>query len=223
MKRSWPPSIHRQPDVIVDFELTNGCFFLGITNIGSQPAHSITTSFEPMFHGLGGGRSIPSLGLFDNIGFLPPGKTIRTFIDVADSYLAREEPVVIQTEVSFQDIEGRAFRNRASHDLEIYRDLPQIEFDKPTEAQPSSVAVPGRPWGSLGQPSSVDPPSDGPSKSASFVLYEDQGGQYRWRLVHQNGNIIADSGEGYTSKQRAKQGIASVQQNASEAAIEDHT
>jgi uncharacterized protein YegP (UPF0339 family) len=56
---------------------------------------------------------------------------------------------------------------------------------------------------------------------ATFELYEDNAGQYRWRLRHENGNIIADSGEGYASKQKAKQGIESVKQNAPEAGVEE--
>jgi uncharacterized protein YegP (UPF0339 family) len=57
--------------------------------------------------------------------------------------------------------------------------------------------------------------------TATFELYEDNAGQYRWRLRHENGNIIADSGEGYASKQKAKQGIESVKQNAPEASVEE--
>jgi hypothetical protein len=57
--------------------------------------------------------------------------------------------------------------------------------------------------------------------AATFELYEDGAGQYRWRLRHSNGNIIADSGEGYASKQKAKQGIESVQTNAPEADVEE--
>ncbi|QSG05691.1 HVO_2922 family protein [Halapricum desulfuricans] len=49
---------------------------------------------------------------------------------------------------------------------------------------------------------------------ATFELYEDRGGQWRWRLVHDNGNVIADSGEGYASKQKARQGLDSVKRNA---------
>ena len=49
---------------------------------------------------------------------------------------------------------------------------------------------------------------------AEFELYEDEGGQYRWRLVHDNGNVIADGGEGYSSKQNARKGIESVKRNA---------
>lgn len=50
--------------------------------------------------------------------------------------------------------------------------------------------------------------------SATFELYEDTAGQWRWRLVHRNGNIIADSGEGYASRQKCEQGLNSVKQNA---------
>ncbi|MFB6188929.1 MAG: HVO_2922 family protein [Halapricum sp.] len=56
---------------------------------------------------------------------------------------------------------------------------------------------------------------------ATFELYEDESGEYRWRLVHDNGNIIADGGEGYATKQKARQGIQSVKNNAAEAEIEE--
>jgi uncharacterized protein YegP (UPF0339 family) len=56
--------------------------------------------------------------------------------------------------------------------------------------------------------------------SATFEVYEDVEGKYRWRLRHDNGNIIADSGEGYASVQKAKQGIESVKSNAPDASIE---
>ena len=54
---------------------------------------------------------------------------------------------------------------------------------------------------------------------ATFEVYVDEADQWRWRLVHDNGNIIADSGEGYASKQKAKQGIDSVRDNAPEAPV----
>ena len=34
---------------------------------------------------------------------------------------------------------------------------------------------------------------------ATFEVYEDDGGKWRWRMIHRNGNIIADSAEGYSS------------------------
>jgi len=54
---------------------------------------------------------------------------------------------------------------------------------------------------------------------ATFEVYEDQAGQWRWRLVHRNGNIIADSGEGYASRQKCTQGLNSVKKNAPDADV----
>lgn len=55
---------------------------------------------------------------------------------------------------------------------------------------------------------------------ATFELYVDAADEWRWRLRHRNGNIIADSGEGYTTKANARKGIQSVKQNAPGANIE---
>jgi len=49
---------------------------------------------------------------------------------------------------------------------------------------------------------------------ATFELYEDKGGKYRWRLRHRNSNIIADSAQGYTRRTNAQNGIESVRRNA---------
>jgi len=61
----------------------------------------------------------------------------------------------------------------------------------------------------------------GRMSDATFEVYEDDAGDYRWRLVHDNGNVIADSGEGYASKQKAKQGLRSVKENAPDAGVEE--
>ncbi|MFC6735025.1 YegP family protein [Halolamina salina] len=49
---------------------------------------------------------------------------------------------------------------------------------------------------------------------ARFELYEDNGGEFRWRLRHRNGNIVATSGEGYTRRHNAQKGLESVRRNA---------
>lgn len=59
--------------------------------------------------------------------------------------------------------------------------------------------------------------------AATFELYEDKKGEFRWKLVHQNGNIIADSAEGYENKSGAINGINSVKENAPTAPIVDKT
>lgn len=57
--------------------------------------------------------------------------------------------------------------------------------------------------------------ADGPSGSlATFEVYRDRADEWRWRLLHDNGNIIADSGEGYARRDTAVNGLRSVQHNA---------
>ena len=56
---------------------------------------------------------------------------------------------------------------------------------------------------------------------ATFELYEDKAGEYRWRLVHDNGNIIADSGEGYSSKSNAEDAIERVRGYAPDSHVLD--
>lgn len=53
-----------------------------------------------------------------------------------------------------------------------------------------------------------------------YELYEDAQGDWRWRLRHANGNVIADSGQGYASKQKAEEGIESVRNNADAPVVE---
>ena len=39
--------------------------------------------------------------------------------------------------------------------------------------------------------------------SYALTVYQDASREWRWRIVHKNGNIIADSGEGYATHSSA--------------------
>ena len=56
-----------------------------------------------------------------------------------------------------------------------------------------------------------------------FQLYKDRKGEYRWHLRARNGEIIADSNEGYSSEASCKHGIDLVKQQAANAEVEDQT
>jgi len=58
---------------------------------------------------------------------------------------------------------------------------------------------------------------------SKFQLYKDRKGEYRWRLRARNGEIIADSNEGYSRKASCKHGIDLVEQQAANAEVEDQT
>ncbi len=55
-----------------------------------------------------------------------------------------------------------------------------------------------------------------------FELYKDKAGKFRFRLKSSNGQVIA-TGEAYESRASAMKGIASVQKNAPDAAVDDQT
>lgn len=55
-----------------------------------------------------------------------------------------------------------------------------------------------------------------------FELYRDAGAEWRWRLRHQNGQVLAESGEGYKRREDCEHGIALVKQST-QATIVDMT
>ncbi|WP_436924245.1 DUF1508 domain-containing protein [Halosimplex amylolyticum] len=56
---------------------------------------------------------------------------------------------------------------------------------------------------------------------AAFEIYEDRGGEHRWRLRHRNGNILMDSGQGYADRSGARDGVESVKRNAPNADLDE--
>jgi len=55
---------------------------------------------------------------------------------------------------------------------------------------------------------------------AAFEVYEDAAGEYRWRLVHRNGRILGDSGEGYATRSNARRAVETVVETAEKAAVD---
>ncbi|ARS27816.1 YegP family protein [Sphingomonas sp. KC8] len=54
-----------------------------------------------------------------------------------------------------------------------------------------------------------------------FTLYKDKAGEYRWRLVHNNGNILATASEGYASRASALKCIENVKASASAEVVDE--
>ncbi len=53
--------------------------------------------------------------------------------------------------------------------------------------------------------------------AATFDVYEDTAGEYRWRLTAENNNIIADGGEGYATRSNALRAVDRITEVAPEA------
>jgi uncharacterized protein YegP (UPF0339 family) len=57
--------------------------------------------------------------------------------------------------------------------------------------------------------------------AATFELYKDKSGQFRWRLRMQNSKVIASSGEGYKEKDSAMKAIESVKRVVADAPVKE--
>lgn len=55
-----------------------------------------------------------------------------------------------------------------------------------------------------------------------FEIYKDNAGEFRWRFKAKNGETIAISSEGYTSKQNCQYSVALVQ-DSKDAVVDDLT
>lgn len=53
-----------------------------------------------------------------------------------------------------------------------------------------------------------------------FELYRDASGHWRWRLRVQNGNIVADSAEGYARREDCEHGITLVKGSRDAATVD---
>lgn len=58
-------------------------------------------------------------------------------------------------------------------------------------------------------------------RKCKFELYEDASRSWRWRLRDTNGKIVADSAEGYSSREAAEAGIRNVRDCAADADVGD--
>ena len=56
---------------------------------------------------------------------------------------------------------------------------------------------------------------------ATFEVYKDHSGEYRWRLRTQNTQVIATSGDGYKEKRSCLDAIESVKRNAADAPVKE--
>jgi len=56
---------------------------------------------------------------------------------------------------------------------------------------------------------------------ATFEVYKDKGGEFRWRLRAANSQIIATSGEGYKEKRSCLSAVESVKRDAPLAPIHE--
>ena len=117
----------RRPEVIIDFHVERGLLFVVLKNIGAASAYDVITRFDQRFRGLGGQKDMTGMALFRRVEFLPPGKQFLQFVDPVNAFFSRREPLRLKATVKYRDRDGARFEDEMPHDLQIYRDLGDIE------------------------------------------------------------------------------------------------
>ncbi|MWG33675.1 HVO_2922 family protein [Halomarina oriensis] len=138
-----------------------------------------------------------------------PVATLTVSVDDATLSVTTSESKPVGTELLGPDVAGELRLRVDTHRTSTDRPDTDRQTDPPEGHEPTAD-------------DSVRADSGAPetASSARFEVYEDRAGEYRWRLVHDNGNLIADSGEGYATWQGAENGLRSVKANAPNASVE---
>jgi len=135
--RSKSPSDAPRPDVIVDFHCDQGLLFISLKNIGERSAYSVSTVFDKPLLGLSGQKCISDLQLFHCVEFVPPGKQFSQLVDPLSTWFQQERPSRYTITITYSDRDGKQFRERIIHNLDIYKDLGYISFSGGNHGQPA--------------------------------------------------------------------------------------
>jgi uncharacterized protein YegP (UPF0339 family) len=65
----------------------------------------------------------------------------------------------------------------------------------------------------------ADTPAPERKPKATFEVYQDKGGEYRWRLRAQNTKVLATSSDGYKEKRSCIAAIESVKRDVADAPV----
>lgn len=113
--------------MVLDVDYSGGAFTLVLGNIGRAPAFHPRVEFSRKLVGSGGEVVISELPIWQRLGLLPPGKSIRVFLDAAGLVFRRKGSRRFKATVTYRDDAGHSYRHTYDHDLDAYLGMPQIE------------------------------------------------------------------------------------------------
>jgi hypothetical protein len=123
-----PAGDDRRPEIIIDFHVERGWLFVVLKNIGPSSAYRVITRFDQPFRGLGGQKVITEMALFRGVEFVPPGKQFLQLVDSVSAYFSRQEPLRLTATVTYANRDGQQFEDVMPHDLQVYRDLGDVDM-----------------------------------------------------------------------------------------------
>jgi hypothetical protein len=111
--------------VVVDVVFENGLLHVELANLSDRPALNVACRFDPPLVDLQG-RYLAKLPLFLRVEFLGPRRQIRTLLDSAAAYFARDGATRVTVVTEYERPEEAKRSTTVTHDLEIYRDLAYL-------------------------------------------------------------------------------------------------
>ena len=119
----------RGADVLLDVDYRHGAFELVLANIGPSPAFDVRVTFSRLLMGVGGRQEISALPIFERLAMLRPGNEIRIFLDSAAGVFRWRGSRVFTATVTWRDEHDGQQRAKFRHDLDAFRDLPEIVIE----------------------------------------------------------------------------------------------
>lgn len=135
-------------------------------------------------------------------------------VDAEDGPVAVDVPTDLTFEVELEEAD-----REVELEVELEWDADETDGAAIRELDPDAESATDLvdPVGPASDPAA---PTDESGSKARFELFRDAADEWRWRLRHRNGNVIADGGEGYDRKAGAINGLESVKSNAPLAVID---
>ncbi|WP_049922469.1 amphi-Trp domain-containing protein [Halopiger djelfimassiliensis] len=174
------------------------------------------------------GRPIRMRGDDRSVRIVLPDRVVAEFeveTAVADDPEDAPPAAELELELEWNDADGSSVQiTERGADTDAGASGESAEVVEPS-ADPATAAmplegVPGPSGSAAGDAAATGSEPSKPERTSRFEIYRDRADEWRWRLVHWNGNIIADSGEGYASRHNAKRAARSVMRSAPTASIE---
>jgi hypothetical protein len=121
----------RSAEVVLDLDIDieQNRAELVLENCGDAVATDVRVTFSRALPGLGGSTDIARLAVFQKLGVLRPGRSLRVFWDAASAILARDGGTSFVATVSWSERSRPVQRVEYHHEPAIYRCLPTVRAD----------------------------------------------------------------------------------------------
>ncbi len=108
------------PEMVIDFEVDEDSLYMVIANVGQSSAHRISVRCNKEIQDFRG-RQVTEMPLLRRLGFMPPGKKIRLFVNKFSTYAKTRQPMQMEFSITYSDRHERKQTDVVRHDLAVFK------------------------------------------------------------------------------------------------------